>query len=329
MNRRRTYLACSATAALLLTSAPHASGAGPARVEDSAKDAAYDCPMPAPASAAARATELGAAHWDKNKLGCAADIWAALAAAQPDDPMLAVQALLATTAYIDHVNALSNYDTYGIREPEWTARIRHAAEQGKVLEGRLAALPADDPNVLAARALYRLTWPAKIADTRTQLAESRAAMQLLDRAVGLDPKALDGNALWVLGRLYYDVPEFAGGDPVRAMQLLEDAYRNTPANPSLLRYTAYVYLQERDVARAKARLAAMLALAPQGGDPQLLADELKGAQDLAIRAGDGALAQQLTAKRNALLKAHPQLLRRQATAANMHGGVDPITGKDY
>jgi hypothetical protein len=32
---------------------------------------------------------------------------------------------------------------------------------------------------------------------------------------------------------------------------------------------------------------------------------------------------------DALLAAHPELLTRASTAANMHGGVDPITGKSY
>ncbi|HMS81945.1 MAG TPA: hypothetical protein PKC20_20975 [Burkholderiaceae bacterium] len=53
------------------------------------------------------------------------------------------------------------------------------------------------------------------------------------------------------------------------------------------------------------------------------------ARDLATRLKDAALAQKLTDKRDALLKAHPQLLARKPTAANMHGGVDPITGKEY
>jgi tetratricopeptide (TPR) repeat protein len=242
--------------------------------------------------------------------------------------MLNVQALLATTGYIDHVNLLASLDLYGVHQPEWGARIHHAAEHGKVLEERLAALPVDDANVLAARALYRLTWPAKIAGTKTQLTESGAALELFSRAVALDPKALDGNALWLLGRLYYDLPEFAGGDPAKGIKLLEDAYRNTPQNVSLLRYSAYVLIQERDVARGKQRLAEVLKLQPSPANLQLFADELKGASELAERSGDSSLARQIAVKRDQLLTAHPELLRRLGSAANMHGGVDPMTGKD-
>ena len=298
------------------------------RLEDSAKDALYDCPMPPPDTVAATAIKLSAAQWDKNKLGCAADLWFALAESKTSDPMLNVQALLATTGYIDHVNLLASLDLYGVHQPEWGARIHHAAEHGKVLEERLAALPVDDANVLAARALYRLTWPAKIAGTKTQLAESGAALELFSRAVALDPKALDGNALWLLGRLYYELPEFAGGDPAKGIKLLENAYRNTPQNISLLRYSAYVLIQERDVPRGKQRLAEVLKLQPSPANLQLFADELKGASELAERSGDSSLARQIAVKRDQLLAAHPELLRRLGSAANMHGGVDPMTGKD-
>ena len=319
---------CASAAYLVLLLSPVGASAQ-ARLENSAEDASYDCPMPSPATVAATAAKLGTAQWDKNKLGCSADLWFALAQSAPAEPMPQVQALLAATAYIDQVNLLASLDLYGVHQPEWTARIHHAADHGKILEGRLGALTVDDANVLAARALYRLAWPTKIADTKTQLAESGAAFRLLSKAVALDPKALDGNALWILGRLYYDLPEFAGGDQAKGMALIEDAYRNTPQNVSLLRYSAYLFVQERDVPRAKQRLADMLELQPDPANLQLLADELKSASELATRIGETALAQHLVAKRDQLFKAHPQLLRRLGSAANMHGGVDPITGKDY
>jgi tetratricopeptide (TPR) repeat protein len=299
------------------------------RVADSVKDAQYACAMPPAAQAAAKAAELGAAQWDKNKLACSSDIASSLAQGVPADPAAQVQALLAATRYIDHVNTLASLDLYGVHQPEWSARLQHAAAQGKAIEARLAALPVEDANVLAARALYKLTWPVKIAETKEQIAESGAAMQLLDKAVALDPKALEGNALWLLGRLYYDMPEFAGGDPDKGIKLLETAVNNTPQNASLLRYLAYVQLQERNLPLAKQQLTAMLALPVDTANLQTFADEFKSASDLAARMPDPALAKQLSERREQLFKSQPQLLRRLGSAANMHGGVDPITGKDY
>ena len=303
--------------------------AGAARLADSEKDAVYDCAIPPLTAAAAKAAELGMAQWDKNKMGCAADIWYSLAERAPADTMLQVQALLASTSYIDQVNILAGLDAYGVHQPEFTARILHAVEHGKALEARLAAVPAEDATVLAARALYRLTWPAKVADAKAQIAESRAAMQLFEKAVAIDPKALDGNALWILGRLYYDLPEFAGGDPVKGQMLLERAYRNTPHNIALLRYSAYVFVQERDIKSARGRLIEILALQADPAGLQPMSDELKQASELATRIGETALAEQLISKRKSLLKANPQLLLRLVPAINLHGGVDPMTGKDY
>lgn len=319
----------SCSALLLLLPGTAVLAAGPSRVEDSAADAVYECPMPAPEQFEARVTELSTAVWDKNSLGCAADLMSAAAEGAPTDLGLQVQALLANVAYLSHVNLLWDFDLYGIRVPEWAARIQHSIEHGNAIDARLAALPIEDPDVMSARALYKLTWPTKVADAKTLMTETRAAQALLDKAVAKDPKALGGNALWVLGRVYYDLPEFAGGDGVKAVKLLEQAHAQTPKNIALLRYSAYVYAQDRNPTLAKTRLTEILAVEPDPTDLQTAADELKNARDLATRLPDAALAKKLTDKRDALLKAHPQLLARKPTAANMHGGVDPITGKEY
>lgn len=316
-------------ALLLVLGSSAALAAGPSRVEDSAADAVYDCPMPAPEQFEARVTELSAAVWDKNSLGCAADLMSAAAEGAPTDIGLQVQALLANTGYISHVNLLWDFDLYGIRVPEWAARIQHGIEHGNAIDQRLAAVPGEDPDVISARALYKLTWPSKVTDAKTVITQTREAQALLEKAVARNPMALGGNAIWILGRVYYDLPEFAGGDGVKAVQLLEQAHAQTPKNIPMLRYSAYVYAQDRNPALAKTRLTEILAVEPDPADLQSTADELKNARDLATRLQDAALAQKLTAKRDALLKAHPQLLARKPTAANMHGGVDPITGKEY
>ncbi len=316
-------------ALLLILGTVSTPAAGQSRVDESAADAVYDCPTPAPSEFEARVTELSAAVWDKNSLGCAADLMSAAAAGAANDVALQVQAMLANLTYISHVNLLWDFDLYGIRVPEWSARITRAIEQANTIDQRLATVPADDPDLLAARGLYKLTWPTKVADTKTVMKETRAALALLEQAVANEPKALGGNALWVLGRVYFDLPEFAGGDAVKAIKLLEQAHSQTPKNISLLRYSAYVYAQDRNPPLAKRRLTEILAIDPDPTDLQTVADELKNARDLATRLPDPALARQLTEKRDALLRAHSRLLARKPTAANMHGGVDPITGKEY
>lgn len=315
-------------AALGCGAAPAAFAQG--RAEHSAKDAEYECPVPEdPAAFQARIEQLYPQKHDKNALGCAADLLVVAAMAQPDDAAAAVQALLVTAEYIDHVNTLWDFDLYGVRQPEWKARIEHAMTPGRTLAQRLAGAAPDDATALCARAYFDLVWPLRMADAKTALTKAREAKNLLERATAQQPATLDGNCLLMLGRLHYDLPEFAGGDPERGLAELTKAQAIAPRNPAVLRYLAFVQLQERDAAAAKQTLAQMLVGDPALPDAQLAADELRNARDLATRMEDAELVAKLDAKRQGLLKAHPQLLTRAMSAANMHGGVDPITGKEY
>ncbi len=299
------------------------------KVEDSARDAAYACPRPAPADLVKRAAELYPSKHDKNKLACAADLFFDAAQAMPADPALAVQALLVTADYIDHVNTLADFDLYGIHQGEWSARLEHAVAQGRVLDARLAASGVKEPTLLAARALFTLSANAKTADAKTQMAGSRDAMGLLGEATAADPAMLNGAALLTLARLYFDLPEFAGGDADKAAELLEQALKVAPGNPSVLRYAAYVRAQGHDPSGAAKLLTALAEVKVGPEDQQLLADEWRNGRDLAIRLQQEPLWQTLEARRQALLKQHPELLTRASVAANMHGGVDPLTGKPY
>ena len=310
-----------------------AAGTGPAlaqgRVEDSARDAVYPCPKPAGAALLQEAAKLYPAKYDKNKFGCSADLFFEAAQAAPGDLALNVQALLVTTEYIDSINTLWDFDLYGIRQPEWAARVEHAVAQGRILDGRVAAGVPHDPTALAARALFQLSAGAKTVDAKTQIAGSRQAMGQLREATAADPSLLGGSALLALARLYYELPEFMGGDADEAQRLLEQGLKVAPKNPSLVRYAAFVQAQEHHVPAAKALLALMPDLQAEPPDLQNLVDELRNARDLSMRLGDEPLRERLNQRRDALLRQHPKLLTRASTAANMHGGVDPITGKPY
>jgi tetratricopeptide (TPR) repeat protein len=320
-------LALAAAGTACLATGP---AAAQSRVEDSAKDAVYECPVPSDAAALqAKVEQLYPQKSDRNALGCAADLLFMAAQGSPEDPQLNVQALLVTSEYIDHVNTLWDFDIYGVRQPEWAARLGHAIPQGKALAEQVAKLAPEDPTAECARAYFQVVWPFKSADAKTALTSSRDAIPLLEKATAKQPGALDGNCLLILGRLYYEVPEFAGGDMDKAAATLNKATEVAPNNFAVQRYLAYVRLQANDADGAKKALAQMLPIEPSPLDLQLMADELKNARDLAHRIPATELETQLTAKRDALLKAHPELLTRASSAANMHGGVDPITGKSY
>lgn len=315
------------TAVLAFLPAP---GLTQARNEFSAKDAVYPCPVPKQLKAiVARAAELYPAKYDRNKLGCSADLFYEAATLAPEDIVLQLQALGTTIEYLDQVNTLWDFDIYGIRQPEWSARIAHAAAQGEALASYLRQVAPDEPAVLAATSLFGVVVNFKAGDAKAQLTAARSAIRDLERATAKEPGVLDGAGLFLLGRLYYDLPEFSGGDVDKALAILPRALELAPGNPSIVRYFAYVLDQEGRGPEARQVLARLVNLDPAPTDLQLAADELRYGRDLAAKFEDAALRQQIETKRNALLKAHPELLTRNSTAANQHGGVDPITGDSY
>ncbi len=308
--------------------------AGPAgaqsRNEQSAAEAVYACPVPADPVAALQAMgELYPQKHDRNKLGCAADLAHAVASAAPEDVELALQALLVTVEYIDHVNTLWDYDIYGVRVPEWAARLTRAIAQGREHDARLDQLAAKLPAVLAARALFEVSAAYRMGDAAAQLGAARAAIARLTTATTAEPGVIDGNGMHLLGRLYFELPEYSGGDVERGLQALAQAHELAPGNPTFARYYAQALDLERRPEEARAVLATLLALDPAPPDWQLAADELRNGRDLAARMQAAELQRQLDELRAALLREHPQLLTRASSAANFHGGVDPITGKAY
>ena len=131
----------------------------------------------------------------------------------------------------------------------------------------------------------------------------------------------------MMGRLYFQLPETAGGDLDQAVLHLQRAHETARKNIEFQRWYAESLVALGRKPEAGAVLAKMLPLQPEAIERQRFADELRAGIGLAQRAGDDALAQQLTSKRAALFKEFPQLLTRQPTAVMGHGGADPMTGK--
>lgn len=131
-----------------------------------------------------------------------------------------------------------------------------------------------------------------------------------------------------MGRLYYQLPETAGGDLDKAVLHLQRAYDINPKRIVFQRWYAEALVAVDRKEDARRILSGMAALGePEPIDRQSYADELRSGIGLAERAGDAALAEQLTAKRKALFKAFPELKTRAPAAISGHGGADPMTGK--
>ncbi|MCY1305647.1 hypothetical protein D9M70_554660 [compost metagenome] len=132
----------------------------------------------------------------------------------------------------------------------------------------------------------------------------------------------------LLGRITFVLPEFAGGDPIRAIELLKQGIAINPQDIVMRRWLVEVLVSERDYPAAKAAIQSALASQANPNEPQAYADELRAMSGLALRSGDEALAKQIAEHRKAYLTAHPQLLTRRSSASFGHGGADPFTGKE-
>ena len=122
-------------------------------------------------------------------------------------------------------------------ESEWAAIYYKTpkAQQGgayKVLLSKAVALEKEYPN--AAEPIF---WEALIKASSADQAGAISALslineakELLQKAININPKAMDGSAYVTLGTLYYMVPKWpiAFGDDEKAKSLLETALKINP-----------------------------------------------------------------------------------------------------
>ena len=122
-------------------------------------------------------------------------------------------------------------------ESEWAAIYYKTpkAQQGKAFQqllNKTAALEKQHPN--AAEPLF---WEAVIKATYADhesaisaLSLVKEAKDLLQKAISINPRTMDGSAYVTLGTLYYMVPKWpiAFGDEAKAKSLLETALKINP-----------------------------------------------------------------------------------------------------
>ncbi len=101
----------------------------------------------------------------------------------------------------------------------------------------------------------------------------KQAKGLYEKAIAIDPKALDGSALNSLGVLYYKVPGWpiGFGDKDKARELLQKALAVNPQGIDANYFFAEYLIETRQPAQAQAYLEKALQAAPRPGRP--LADE--------------------------------------------------------
>jgi tetratricopeptide (TPR) repeat protein len=89
----------------------------------------------------------------------------------------------------------------------------------------------------------------------------------MNRVLAIDPKYDDGGADRVLGRVYFEVPGFFGGDKKKSLEHLLKSKEMGPRVGLTRIYLADTYLALKDVAKAREELQFVIDMEP---DPKLL-----------------------------------------------------------
>jgi len=264
-----------------------------------------------PAARLQRARTFASRTWDTAAMACAGDLYFMLAAPAPTDRALQVEAMSALNRLLHYLRLEAAADMMGAATVT-AKRMEHAGRQLTDLAGPALATAADDAAVMINAAMAAM------------VTEGLYNAELLAAAIARDPAALDGRAQIVLGRQLFELPTILGGDPRKAIPILEDAVRVNPDDSQALYYLAAAYEQELFEKEAVATMARMLDADIVGTDQQMAADMLRLAAGLAMRLHAGDLSASLNAKRKALLAANPELNTRASVAAAGHGGEHPL-----
>lgn len=300
--------------------------------EHAAEDAKYDCPLPKDTKTIqALARQLHIDGHDKNKLGCAADLMFEAARRSPHDIDIQNEAILFHNDYLSHVNVLNDYDLLDIQGLEWTARAEKASQQVNEIIERAIKLKPDDTTLLTLAAIAKVETTRLVLGPKEAVDAVKKAMKMLEQAITIAPDAVNGLAMITLGRHYYELRGYNGGDNLKAIELYEKAYQSHPYNIRLQRYLVEAYDKEMNTSRATEILQKMLSLKdPPPEERQMFSDELRAGRGIAERLGATKLKEAFQRRREALLARHPELLNRFIEAHTGHFGEHPLTGeKDY
>jgi len=268
-------------------------------------------------------TEHRDRHFSIDSMACAARA----AMAYYNNNILSSEALsqAAETAanYLEHTYNVKLMDLMGANAANNRAIKEAIGLERQVIE-ILGKIPFADAEVNAWRGLMMMQLLQ--AEGSSDLDVATEARGLIEAAVEEDEAVLNGLALSVLGRVFYELPEVLGGDILKSIALLERSLQLNPNLMPTLQFLAESYDQELEEQKAKDTLRLMLTLQPQAAAEQEVADGLRIGAGLARRLGDKELAKEITVKRDALLAGNPQLLTRQSESMGGHGGVNPLTG---
>jgi len=276
-------------------------------------------------------SELKRYKWDRKAMGCALQyggelidesIWSYFSI---EDKL---QLLGARAEFFSVLEKLYNAHYQGgelTDELKW--RWENNRRSGNNLIEELSVYSSVIGEVQLVSTAFNLASTMRETSTAEMIDISANALQVLSEIVGDDPEMLDGLAITMLGQMLITLPEFSGGDPVRAIELLRKGIELDGNNLTAYRWIIEGFVVEREDDIAREFLQKASEVSPEAIDPQDYADFAKDLGGVAYRLGQPEIAKKFSRSRQALLEQKPYLQKRKEVASVGHGGENPITGE--
>lgn len=275
--------------------------------------------------------ELVKYHWDRKAMGCALqygqelideNFWSYFLVEEK------AELLAARAEYFSVLNKLYNAHYQGGElTDELVWRWQKNRREGLVLSAELDGFSTWVNEVKLVQVAFSLASSQRETATSEMVTISSEALEALNELVADDPELADGIAATLLAQMQISLPEFSGGDPLKAIELLRESLGNYPNNLTAYRWLIEGFVLEREEERAITYLKKSAAVAVDQLPPQEYVDLAKELGGVAIRLGATDVANMFRHNRNQLLKTKPFLLERVERASVGHGGENPITGE--
>ncbi len=275
--------------------------------------------------------ELVKYHWDRKAMGCALqygqelieeDFWSYFLVEEK------AELLAARAEYFSVLNKLYNAHYQGGElTDELVWRWQKNRREGMALSAELDAFSAWVNEVKLVQVAFSLASSQRETPTSEVVTISSAALVELNELVADDADLADGIAATLLAQMLISLPEFSGGDPLKAIDLLRESLSKSPNNLTAYRWLIEGFVLEREEDQAIEYLEKAAAVAVDQLPPQEYVDLAKELGGVAIRLGATDVANVFRHNRNQLLDTKPFLLERVERASVGHGGENPITGE--
>lgn len=279
----------------------------------------------------AKYKELSTYKWDMAAMGCGVDYGFELANQGLFNFIDVERQLTILGSHIEYLDVLHKSYPSLYAPPavttELDVRWEKTTQQGQEIIARLARFWGWLAEFQLVSTVFELSATQHLSEHKEVIAQSQASMKVLNEILIEQPEALDALAPLVLGQLLLQLPEFNGGDPLQAIEVLKQGVELAPDNLNMHRWLIEAYVAEREPELALGVLEKAALISADQQHPQDHSDTLKEMVGYALSLQQPDLARYLNYQRTLILKQNPMLNPRQEAASLGHGGEDPITGR--